>query len=179
MSSPWAAWAPRSTEADLELDRRQGQGAIPDRNSQKLGNGLPIHQAGRCAPSLGGTSSPWSRTRQGLFSFSTALWAWDQGIGSIRLRIEAVTIFKTGLCVKRLQIGTADADHGARIAQRISRSVPPGPVEAPSQDPILVYLQVLNLVGMDIRSSRRVLAGHGPGGVDRLPLDFESPFVKA
>ena len=64
--------ATRTAGASPELDRRQGQGTVLHRSSQKLGNELPIHQARRCVPSLGGASSPWVRV-PGAFSFNKPL----------------------------------------------------------------------------------------------------------
>lgn len=51
-----------------ELDQRQEWQAIPDRKGQKLGGVQPIHQARRCAPSLGGASSPRGACAPGTFS---------------------------------------------------------------------------------------------------------------
>ena len=60
---------PDRPQQAAELDQRQEPQAIPDRKGQKLGGVQPIHQARRCAPSLGGASSPPGCVRARGFFF--------------------------------------------------------------------------------------------------------------
>jgi len=60
---------PDRPQQAAELDQRQERQAIPDRKGQKLGGVQPIHQARRCAPSLGGASSTLGCVRARGFFF--------------------------------------------------------------------------------------------------------------
>ena len=77
---------------------RQERQAIPDRKGQKLGGVQPIHQARRCAPSLGGASSPRGACAPGAFSLEIDLPNWTVGLEAWRsaseppARLCAVTI---------------------------------------------------------------------------------------
>lgn len=77
---------------------RQERQAIPDRKGQKLGGVQPIHQARRCAPSLGGASSPLGACAPGAFSLEIDLPNWTVGLEAWRsaseppARLCAVTI---------------------------------------------------------------------------------------
>ena len=89
---------PDRPQQAAELDQRQEPQAIPDRKGQKLGGMQPIHQARRCAPSLGGASSPRGACAPGAFSLEIDLPNWTVGLEAWRsaseppARLCAVTI---------------------------------------------------------------------------------------
>lgn len=76
---------PDRPQQAAELDQRQERQAIPDRKSQKLGGVQPIHQARRCAPSLGGASSPLGACAPGAFSLEIDPSELDRELGGLEV----------------------------------------------------------------------------------------------
>jgi|GEM_PF-5848026 len=81
--SPRDGCSPDRPRQAAELDQRQEPQAIPDRKGQKLGGVQPIHQARRCAPSLGGASSPRGACAPGAFSLEIAPSELDHELGGL------------------------------------------------------------------------------------------------
>ncbi len=76
---------PDRPQQAAELDQRQERQAIPDRKGQKLGGVQPIHQARRCAPSLGGASSPRGACAPGAFSLESDPSELDRELGGLEV----------------------------------------------------------------------------------------------
>jgi hypothetical protein len=76
---------PDRLQQAAELDQRQERQAIPDRKGQKLGGVQPIHQARRCAPSLGGASSPRGACAPGAFSLEIDPSELDRELGGLEV----------------------------------------------------------------------------------------------
>lgn len=76
---------PDRPQQAAELDQRQERQAIPDRKGQKLGGVQPIHQARRCAPSLGGASSPRGACAPGAFSLEIDPSELDSELGGLEV----------------------------------------------------------------------------------------------
>lgn len=77
--------SPARPRQAAELDQRQEPRAIPDRKGQKLGGVQPIHQARRCAPSLGGASSPLGACAPGAFSLEIDPSELDRELGGLEV----------------------------------------------------------------------------------------------
>lgn len=83
--SPRDGCSPARPRQAAELDQRQEPQAIPDRKGQKLGGVQPIHQARRCAPSLGGASSPLGACAPGAFSLEIDPTELDRELGGLEV----------------------------------------------------------------------------------------------
>ena len=83
--SPRDGCSPDRPRQAAELDQRQERQAIPDRKGQKLGGVQPIHQARRCAPSLGGASSPRGACAPGAFSLEIDPTELDRELGGLEV----------------------------------------------------------------------------------------------